>query len=109
MIGNIVSIITGYLSSYTQSPGQYGLIRLIVALGVGIIIAVAPVQLNEMGYKGWHQRNMVIVNLSFAVGGIIATLLAYFCFETSTKGDWRLFIKISNVVSLVAILLTYKQ
>lgn len=58
-------------------------------------------ELIPLKYRG---KSLVILNFFVSVGKLFGCVLAYFCLESFTKGDWRIMMVYSAIPSCLVLL-----
>jgi len=54
VISNALSILFGYLSAYSISANIYILVRILIAVFMGITLVLSFTYLDEVAFKGWR-------------------------------------------------------
>ena len=61
---NIMVVIIGYISAYSNSAVIYIIFKLVIGICIGMSVILC-VYLDEVALKGWRSRNMVLYGLFF--------------------------------------------
>ena len=83
ILSNILCVTFGFLSSFSESASTYIMIRIVVGIGLGMIIVITLAQINEVCCIDDKYRNQSLffgTYVSFSMGQLFLSLIAYFCF-----------------------------
>jgi len=104
-IGLLFVILFGYSSALSSDYYHFAFFRFLTTIGVGIMLTSLSTLLSE-SMVPIKENIYIIFNYFFLLGAILVSVFSYFLFESMNKGNWREMIAISNLVSIVFLVLT---
>jgi len=54
VVSNVLCILSGYLSSYSDSATTYIVIRIAIGIFLGMLSVLTIIYLDEMAFKNWR-------------------------------------------------------
>jgi putative MFS transporter len=106
-----VSLVQFILSVYSTTATNvyiFLVIRCIFGLLIGIIVPLIPALCAEIIPSSFRSKATAVVNGLFSVGQLISSILAYFCLNNLTVGNWRLLLLICSFPPLLVWFATWK-
>jgi putative MFS transporter len=106
-----VSLIQFILSVYSTTATNvyvFLAIRGIFGLLIGFIVPLIPALCAEVIPSSFRGKATVIVNGLFSVGQLISSVLAYFCLNSLSVGNWRLLLLLCSFPPLLVWFATWK-
>lgn len=85
----LIQFIVGVLSTQISNVTAFILIRGIFGLIIGFSIPLGPAFASELTPISYRGRALVAINSSFSIGSLYAVVVAAFCLDSLTSGNWR--------------------
>ncbi|KAE9391774.1 general substrate transporter [Gymnopus androsaceus JB14] len=108
-IGSLVSIAGGLIGTFSQNQAMFIASRVIVGAAWRLPMIGAVCLINELIHPRLRGISAALLMATFAIGGLVATWLAFFCLRWNSDWQWRfpvLFQCMAPILLLVALLFT---
>jgi len=98
---SLTQFILGIYSATLTNVYMFLLIRGLFGFLLGFIIPLIPTLCAETIPAEKRGKITVLVNISFSIGQFLASVIAWFCLDNMTKGNWRLMLAICSIPPLI--------
>ncbi len=98
---SILQFVLGVYSSFLSNVYIFLLIRGLFGFLLGFSVPLVPTLLTENISSEKRGKFTVLINCSFSLGSLIATIIAWFCLDNMISGNWRLMLLIGSFPSLL--------
>jgi putative MFS transporter len=93
---SVIQFVLGVYSTTATNVYIFLFVRGTFGLLIGFIMPLIPTLCAEMIPGGIRGRATVVINCLFSVGQLISSVIAYFCLNSLSVGNWRLLLLISS-------------
>jgi len=97
----------GVLSASVNDVYLFILIRGLFGAMIGFTMPLAPAFATEITPLEFRGKGIVLLNFFYTIGKLYAILIAVFCLDDLTSGNWRAMLILSSVPSLIVGLGTF--
>ncbi|KAL7551344.1 hypothetical protein ACHAWF_015744 [Thalassiosira exigua] len=107
-LGVVVNAVVGLFSAGARNSSQFCLMRFICGIGLGMVAVNIVTLTAEISPPSKRGRFITLVMSCFILGSLYTGLAALVIFRASGSGNWRLFMLINALPTIMAAILVSK-
>ena len=109
LLGLACNSLVGVASAMSRTATELFFLRLLCGLGLGLVISGVVTLSAEIAPPSKRGRFMAIVGSCYTLGYLYISCWAVIIFQSSGSGNWRLFLFINTLPTLVSFSIAFAQ